>query len=70
MRNWISAVGAKTTYIEPGSPWEDGYVEGFNVRLRDELPNREIFYSHRAVQMVIESWPRHYNAVRPHQSLG
>ena len=67
---WIAAVGAKTAYIEPGSPWENGYVESFNARLRDELLNGEIFYSLREAQIVIESWRRHYNAVRPHQSLG
>mgnify|MGYP001203952924 CR=1 FL=1 len=66
----IAAVGAETAYIEPGSPWENGYVENFNVRLRDELLNGEIFYSLREAQIVIESWRRHYNAVRPHQSLG
>ena len=62
--------GAKTAYIAPGSPWENGYVESFNARLRDELLNGEIFYSLREAQIVIESWRRHYNAVRPHQSLG
>lgn len=70
VRKWIAAVGAKTAYIEPGSPWENGYVESFNARLRDELLNGEIFYSLREAQIVIESWRRHYNAVRPHQSLG
>lgn len=70
VRKWIAAVGAKTAYIDPGSPWENGYVESFNARLRDELLNGEIFYSLREAQIVIESWRRHYNAVRPHQSLG
>jgi transposase InsO family protein len=70
VRSWIAAVGAKTAYIAPGSPWENGYVESFNARLRDELLNGEIFYSLREAQTVIESWRRHYNAVRPHQSLG
>lgn len=70
LRKWIAAVGAKTAYIEPGSPWENGYVESFNARLRDELLNGEIFYTLREAQIVIESWRRHYNAVRPHQSLG
>jgi transposase InsO family protein len=70
LREWIGAVGAKTAYITPGSPWENGYVESFNARLRDELLNGEIFYSLREAQIVIESWRRHYNAVRPHQSLG
>ena len=57
-------------YIEPVSPWEKGYVESFNARLRDELLNGEIFYSLREAQIVIESWRRHYNTVRPHASLG
>jgi transposase InsO family protein len=70
VRNWIAAVGARTAYIEPGSPWENGYVESFNARLRDELLNGEIFYSLREAQIVIESWRRHFNAIRPHQSLG
>lgn len=67
---WIGAVGAKTAYIAPGSPWENGYIESFNARLRDELLNGEIFYSLREAQVIIESWRRHYNLVRPHQSLG
>jgi transposase InsO family protein len=67
---WIAAVGAKTAYIEPGSPWENGYVESFNARLRDELLDGEIFYSLREAQILIESWRRHYNTVRPHASLG
>ncbi len=70
LQEWIGAVGAKTAYIAPGSPWENGYIESFNARLRDELLNGEIFYSLREAQIVIESWRRHYNAVRPHQSLG
>lgn len=70
VRKWIATVGSKTAYIEPGSPWENGYVESFNARLRDELLNGEIFYSLREAQIIIESWRRHYNAVRPHASLG
>ena len=70
VRERIAAVGSKTAYITPGSPWENGYVESFNARLRDELLNGEIFYSLREAQIVIESWRRHYNAVRPHASLG
>ena len=62
---WITAVGAKTAYIERGSPWENGYVESFNARLRDELLNGEIFYTLREAQIVIESWRRHYNTIRP-----
>ena len=67
---WIAAVGAKTAYIAPGSPWENGYIESFNARLRDELLDGEIFYSLKEAKIVIESWRRHYNAVRPHASLG
>ena len=70
VQKWIGAVGAKTAYITPGSPWENGFVESFNARLRDELLNGEIFYTLREAQIVIESWRRHYNAVRPHASIG
>ena len=67
---WITGVGAKTAYIAPGSPWENGYVESFNARLRDELLDGEVFYSLREAQIIIESWRRHDNTVRPHASLG
>ncbi len=70
VRSWISVVGAKTAYIEPGSPWENGYIESFNARFRDELLNGEIFYSLREAQIVIEQWRRHYNTKRPHSALG
>jgi transposase InsO family protein len=70
LRDWLSAVGAKTAYIEPGSPWENGYCESFNAKLRDELLNGEIFYSLREAQIIIEAWRRHYNEVRPHSALG
>ena len=70
VRDWIAAVGAKTAYIEPGSPWENGYVESFNARLRDELLNGEIFCSLKEARIVIEQWRRHYNQVRPHGSRG
>jgi putative transposase len=70
VQEWITAVGAKAAYIAPGSPWENGFIESFNARLRDELLDGEIFYSLREAQVVIESWRRHYNAVRPHASLG
>ena len=70
VREWIVAVGAKTAFIEPGSPWENGYCESFNARLRDELLNGEIFYSLAEAKVVIESWRRHYNTARPHSSLG
>lgn len=70
VRAWIGAVGAKTAYIEPGSPWENGYCESFNSKLRDELLKGEIFYTLKEAKIVIESWRRHYNTVRPHSSLG
>ena len=70
VQDWIGAVGAKTAPIEPGSPWENGDVESFNARLRDELLNGEIFYSLREVEIILESWRRHSNTVRPHASLG
>jgi putative transposase len=70
VQEWIAAVGARTAYIAPSAPWEHGYVESFNARLRDELLDGEIFYTLKEAQIVIESWRRHYNAVRPHASLG
>ncbi|MDH3669193.1 MAG: IS3 family transposase [Paracoccaceae bacterium] len=70
VRRWIVAVGAKTAFIEPGSPWENGYCESFNARFRDELLNGEIFYSLREAQILIEQWRRHYNTLPPHSALG
>lgn len=70
LREWIAAVGAKTAYIEPGSPWENGYCERFNGKLRNELLNSEIFYTLKEAKIVIANWRRHYNTVRPHSSLG
>ena len=70
VQDWIAAVGAKTAYIMPGSPWENGFIESFNARLRDELLDGEIFYSLAEAKIIIESWRRHYNTVRPHESLG
>lgn len=70
LRDWIAAVGAKTAYIEPGSPWENGYCESFNGKLRDELLNGEVFYTLEEARVVIEAWRRHYNTRRPHSSLG
>jgi len=70
LRDWIESIGVRTAYIEPGSPWENGYNESFNGKLRDELLNREIFYSLKEAQILIEQWRRHYNEVRPHSSLG
>src|SRR2546423_1153022 len=70
VQEWIGAVGAKTAYITPGSPWENGFIESFNARLLDELLDGEIFYTLREAEIVIESWRRHYNMVRPHASIG
>src|SRR5690606_25477592 len=56
--------------IAPGSPWENGYIESFNARLRDELLGGEIFYTLKEARIIVESWRRHYNTVRPHGSLG
>jgi len=57
-------------YIEPGNPWENGYIESFNGRMRDELLNGEIFYTLKEAQVLIEMWRREYNTIRPHCSLG
>ena len=70
VQDWIAAVGARTAYIAPGSPWENGFIESFNARLRDELLDGEIFYSLQEARVIIESWRRHYNTERPHESLG
>jgi transposase InsO family protein len=70
VREWIAAVGARTAYIEPGSPWENGYCESFNGKLRNELLNGELFYTLREAQVLIEQWRCHYNRVRPHSALG
>jgi integrase-like protein len=69
VREWIAAVGAKTAFIERASPWENGYVESFNGKLRDELLNAEIFDSLAEARIIIEAWRRHYNTVRPHSAL-
>ena len=61
---------SRTAYIERGSPWDNGYVESFNGRLRDELLNEEIFTTLKEAQFVIEAWRQHYNRLRPHSSLG
>ena len=70
VRDWLKNLGVKTLFIEPGSPWENGYVESFNGKLSDELLDREIFYSLREAKVLIEMWRKHYNTVRPHSSLG
>jgi len=70
LRKWLGGVGAAPLYIEPGSPWENGYCESFNGKLRDECLNGEIFYSLREAQIVIEQWRIEYNTRRPHSALG
>jgi len=65
----LERIGLKTAFIEPGSPWENGYNESFNGKLRDELLNREIFCNLKEAKVVIENWRKHYNTVRPHSSL-
>ena len=70
LRQWLSGLGTKSLYIEPGSPWENGYCESFNGKLRDECLNGEIFYSLREAKVVIEQWRIHYNTRRPHSALG
>jgi len=70
VRCWLNKVGVKTLYIEPGSPWENGYIESFNGKLRDELLAGEMFYSLKEAKVLIERWRVHYSTVRPHSSLG
>jgi transposase InsO family protein len=70
LREWLARLGVKTLYIEPGSPWENGYCESFNSKLRDEFLNREVLFTLKEAQVLIEWWRRHYNAIRPHSSLG
>jgi len=70
VRVWLAAVRVQTLFIEPGSPWENGYNESFNGKLRDELLNGEVFYTLKEAQILIEQWRIHYNTVRPHSSLG
>jgi hypothetical protein len=69
-RDWMDKVSVKTMFIEPGSPWEHGFIEPFNGKLRDELPNREIFDTLLEAKVLIERWRVHYNTVRLHSSLG
>jgi transposase InsO family protein len=70
LRKWLGNLGTGTLYIEPGSPWENGYCESFNGKLRGECLNGEIFYSLREAQIVIEQWRVEYNTQRPHSALG
>jgi putative transposase len=70
VRAWLGRIGVRTLFIERGSPWENGYNESFNSKLRDELLDCEIFYSLREAKVLIERWRRHYNTARPHSALG
>ena len=70
VREWLSKLGVETVFIEPGSPWENGYIESFNGKLRDELLNGEIFTTLTEAKVLTEGWRREYNQVRPHSSLG
>jgi transposase InsO family protein len=70
LRKWLSGIGVKTAYIEPGSPWENGFCESFNGTFRDNLLNGELFYSLNEARVVVGEWVKHYNHVRPHSSLG
>ena len=70
VRGWLNNLGVTTLFIELGSPWENGYIESFNGKLRDELLNGELFYTIKEAQILIEHWRREYNHLRPHSSLG
>ena len=70
VRSWMDRLGVQTLFIEPGSPWENGYIESFNGKLRYELLNGEIFDTILEARVVIEAWRRHYNTMRPHSALG
>ena len=70
IRTWLQALDVQTLFIERGSPWENGYVESFNGKLRDELLARETFYTLTEAKILIERWRRQYNTVRPHSALG
>ena len=70
VRRWLGRVGVETLFIEPGSPWENGYNESFNGKLRQELLNGEIFYSLAEAAVLVEQWRRAYNTVRPHSACG
>ena len=69
VRNWLDRIGVKALLIEPGSPWENGYNESFNGKLRDELLNGEVFYTLKEARVLIERWRQEYNTFRPHSAL-
>jgi transposase InsO family protein len=70
VRSWLSKLQIKPLFIEPGSPWENGYIESFNGKMRDELLNGEIFYTLKEARIIIEMWRKEYNTIRPHSALG
>ena len=70
VRDWLARLGVQTLFIEPGSPWENGYMESFIGKMRDELLNREIFYTLSEARVLLESWRQQYNTIRPHSSIG
>jgi len=70
VRAWLKRLKVKPLFIEPGSPWENGYIESFNGKMRDELLAREIFYSLKEAEVLIKMWRRQYNTIRPHSALG
>ena len=70
VRSWLSHLGVRTLYIEPGNPWENGYIESFNGKLRDELLDREVFDTLLEAKVLVERWRQEYNHIRPHSSLG
>lgn len=70
LRKWFADTKVKTLYIAPGSPWENGYCESFNGKLQDELLKREVFYTLKEAEILIERWRKDYNTIRPHSSLG
>jgi transposase InsO family protein len=70
VRRWLGSLCVRTLFIEPGSPWENGYIESFNGKLRDELLNREIFTTLTEAKVLIAGWRKEYNQVRPHSAKG
>ena len=70
IRRWLDQVNVEALYVEPGSPWQNGYIESFNGKLRDELLDREVFDTLTEAKVLIERWRREYNTIRPHSSLG
>jgi len=70
IRGWLKDLGVQTAFIEPGSPWENGYIESFNGKFRDELLNAEVFDTIYEAQVITEQWRKYYNTLRPHSALG